>query len=275
MQREKNYAEFDFGDLVTERGGGAVKWVLGIALLCGAGALIVSSYVQNARTGKDMFALIAIGFILIAPGIFIVQLARMRTAFYLRGVVVRRGGKVLKWMPYDACDEFAFGIERQYYNGFYAGTAISLQLKGEGWPTIAWTGRHKEKPQGMAFTVFGKQFKGEDELDLIKELILDQVVAKWNEKIEAGEKILWKNLEFGTGGITPQRGAKKGIFIPYDQIVIWRLSPVIFELRVDGEKAAFSTLIATDSNFLVALDTLSRFGGRAEQGHELRSSFGA
>jgi hypothetical protein len=252
--------ELEFGDLITTRGGGEVKWTLAGLFLAIFGLILLFAVpeVIRGRQGGWIAIGFAVGFG--AIGIWCLQLARVKTEFYLHGVIVKRGGRVLRSMPYAVCERFTFGSTRHYYNGFYAGTLVDLRMKAKGWPTIAWNGRHKEKPKGLAVTFLGKEFKGDDELDMIKFVIADHVVEKWMRRLDSGEAIVWNNLQLGFEGITPLKGKRKGTLFEHDRIEL-SVGSGLVDVKIRGEKWPLAKVSMADEDFWVWMGVWQRVSG--------------
>lgn len=258
--------ELDFGDLITTRGGGEVKWVLAVLLMLFGGFLLIGSVpevIREARFGRyGMLPVPFVGAAICGLSVWVLQLARIKTEFYVQGVIVKRGGNVLRSMPYAICEQFRFESTRHYYNGLYTGTIIDLRLRATGWPSIKWNGKHKEKPKGLAITFLGKNFKGEDELDAIKFIIAEHVADKWLAEFDAGRPVLWQTLELSSRGIVPQRGKFKDELIMYQQVVMLPLGAGNFGFSRVGEKKHFAIIAMRDENFWAWMSLLERLGGK-------------
>lgn len=263
--------DFDFGDLITVRGGGAAKWVLAVVLLPVGLVSLAVGVTEVARGRMNMMPLAVIGLSLTALGLIALQYARLKTEFYLHGVIVKRGGKVRRFMPYAACEKFTYGTTRHYYNGLYTGTLVDFQMKAEGWKPVRWFGNHKEKPKGWAVTFLGRAFKGEDELDGLKLVIADRMMEKWVKRMKGGEVIEWRNLELREKGITPLRGKWKGRQVAWDQVEVHTDGAGGFAFRSEDEEQEFLHVTVSVENFWVFLSVLEKMSG-AEMRIEVEDS---
>jgi hypothetical protein len=132
-------------------------------------------------------------------------------------------GIPFRTVRYDQAETLEYQVTRNYLNGIYTGTNVDicitpLPIAGKRGKRIACNLKHREKPDGvLSRTFLSKNFKGEDELDAIKNIIALAIAQRWLARGEFREA--WCNhllltprgLEFGAG-------PKKGTVIPFAKI---------------------------------------------------------
>lgn len=212
-----------YGELISERRSGVTPYILaalcvGFAGLCGW--LIAIHFIEQSQRGKPIetpFVVVIAGMVLIslAVGGVLVHGAKKVVRFFERGAAMYQGKKQTAAAAYSDVDSIMFNVTRQYINGVYAGTAVAIKLTAGG-TKISWSGRHKEKPKGLAIVSLGKKFEGEDELDAIKLVIADHVADRWESTLLDGGEIKWCGMTLTADGLI----IKKNPPVPLENIAI-------------------------------------------------------
>ena len=276
----------EFGELLTERGTSWIYWIL-VLVLC-ALTLVAAAVVfgglrlrffppqpivsprpggvapGSAAPSSDWLPMVGYGLLFTAlfGGLTYLLIRQLFTKarFYETGVRLVTLGKPRRSMAYADCERFWFHTVRQYVNGIYAGTTVTITLKAKGRRTVKWSGRHKEKPKGFAFTILGKrEFKGEDELDVVKLIIADAMADRWIDRLTAGTPVDWNGrLELSAVTATPRRGKRKGQAIAYADIDRFSVKDGTLHLFHTGDEKPFITVACGDTNFYPGMRVLER-----------------
>lgn len=274
-------ADPEFGALLTSRRASGVLWivVLVAAAFTGGSLLLAGVGLQswlatsggpplNPRLPKPppsadwIVVLAGLGL----AGLFgvltslVVREALTVTRFFELGVRTVSRGKVRRSMAYSDCERFTFHAVRQYYHGVYAGTALTVTLKAKGLRTIKWYGRHKEKPKGLSITILGKgEFKGEDELDLVKIVIADAVADRWIEELAGGGRRAWcKGLDLGAEDAVILAGKRRGQRATYGAIDRFLFEKGRLHLFHQSDEKSFVGLAMGSENFWPGMRVLER-----------------
>lgn len=275
----------EFGRLITERKASFGHWVFllfFVALTIGSLLMLVLGIQKRffpAASGvptkpgvahipsppsDDWVPLVIFGSIMsFVFGLIVITLigsVRTRTRFHEHGVQIVRFGKHVRAMAYADCERLLYSITRQYLNGIYVGTALRIRFKAKGKPTIRWDGAHKEKPKGLSFTVFGKgEFKGEDELDIVKLVAADAMADRWIDRLSAGEKIDWLGqLELAADSLTILRGKRKKQTIPYSDLDRFAVEAGWMKLFHRGDERSCVSLPISAENFWPGMRVMER-----------------
>ncbi len=146
-----------------------------------------------------------------------------RYHFYERGVTRSILGRVVLAVEYERVAGLWYTVTRRYTNGIYVGTDVELVVEpitvgGKKAKKLSYRGQHKEKPDGLLSRTFlAKNFRGEDELDAIKNVIAGAMVERW---LRSGE---FREDWTGAAVLTPRgveivSGQRKGIVVPYSGV---------------------------------------------------------
>lgn len=256
--------EPDFGKLIAERGQSKVYFLMtvlvagiGAALLLGAMSLLIRGYPRDRKQGITML-LLSPAFL--AAGFFMYRHYRTKFEFREFGAIARRYGAIVRSIAYAECERLLYSVTRQYVNGIYAGTTVTLGLKAQGRPTVSWSGAHKQKPVGLSYTILGKgEFKGEDELDVVKLVIADAMADKWIDRLAAGEKINWLGqLELAADTVTILRGKRKKQTVAYADLDRFSLKDGWMHLFHQGDERSCVTLSMNGENFWPGMRVMER-----------------
>lgn len=191
---------------------------------------------------------------------YVARQLRTKNRYYELGVRVIVGTRTVRQMAYAECERFWYRTVRQYVHGIYTGTTATITMKANGMPTVRWAGRHKEKPKGLSFTVFGKgEFKGEDELDVVKLVIADAMADEWVDRMNDGESVKWcKQAEFGATEVKILKGKRKGQSLSYTDLDRFSANRGYMHLFARGDEKACLTLGMNDENFWVGMRVMER-----------------
>lgn len=271
----------EFGALLTSRRASGVLWILvlvaaaftggslflaGLGLqswLASSGGPPLNPRLPKPPPSADWIVVLAgLGL----AGLFgvltslVVREAITVTKFFELGVRTVSRGRARRSMAYSDCERFTFHAVRQYYHGVYAGTALTVTLKAKGRRTIKWYGRHKEKPKGLSITILGKgEFKGEDELDLVKIVIADAVADRWIEELTRGGRRAWgKALDLGAEDAVILAGKRRGQRAPYRAIDRFLFQKGRLHLFHQGDDKSCVALAMGSENFWPGMRVLER-----------------
>lgn len=250
----------DLGSKITTRGRSMfermVVWlILGLIASAAGYALVLSGY--TAVTDSRMLLSALIGFTISAGIVYACWLGFTLTFreidFHERGLLERTWSK-RRVFRYEDLVGLTYSLTRQYINGIYAGTALVLHVAASDGRKLKYTGRHKEKPKGLAMTVFGRKFEGEDELDVVKDVISAYVARRLAADI-AQKPIVWGGAVAISGeGVTPRGGKHKGQLVAWSRIVDVGAQAGAFHLFAQGDKRSFATMMMAAPNFYPGLN---------------------
>lgn len=204
----------DFGDLLTTRADSVVQRVFTaiLAIVCTFAAfmflMVALSPSSTSPPGSPPFgigarivcfvfgALLAFGAKKAASSLLSVY------RFYEHGATRSILGRVVQAVEYARAESLCYHVTRHYTNGVYTGTNVRMDITprtigGAKAKALVFYGKHREKPDGvLSRTFIQKNFKGEDELDAIKNLISAAMVQSW---LAQGEfKVAWGSYGFLT-----------------------------------------------------------------------------
>lgn len=249
----------DFGALIAARRGTPVAWALVFLAVVIAGLLAWAALSLNTPRDRQtaiVFALAAAGLAGLSVWLFL----RLLRTFEFReaGLVVRRRGTILQTMRYDACVRFRYELTRQYVNGIYAGTTLVVTLRDAEKRRIRWNGTHREKAKGFSFFSMGKNFQGEDELDVVKLIIADTIADRWVDRLLTGESITWGAMSLTQTHAIPKKGKYKHQSIPHAEIDRFAADQGWLHLFRVGEEKAFFTMQMNAENFWPGMRVMER-----------------
>lgn len=266
-----------FGQLITVRRAAAIypvgAVILGLlvffpTLVTVAG---ISDLIANQRYGHPLNhhgaltttivgLTLALGLGGLAVYMFCIAVARYR--FYERGAVVARFGRERCAVRYAELERMRFAVTRRYYNGAYAGTTLDIHLRDHARRNFVFHGRHKEKPKG--FSLVSRNFKGEDELDVVRMIIAEAMAERWVERLLAGETIGWRGTHLTSAGVVPKRGPLRGECISYSAIGTTPPQRGRMQLVRNGGSKGFLSVELNADNAWPGLAVIQRFQEAAE-----------
>lgn len=260
----------EFGDLMVKCGAGTPQWIYTF-LLFGLSALIMAPAVPEVIKGnRSAWFAVGVSCILGCLGWITLLSARVKTEFCRYGVIVKRGRKVLQFMPYSECERFSFVATRDYWQGQYVCTIVELRLESATHASIRWFGRHKET-RDLTVAISGRHYEVVDQFDALKHVVTEQIVQRWNESIDSGQSIIWKHLELTPRGITPLREFGNGLCVPYEQIDVCPARAGLLEFRPKGRRFSIcangiskplAVARTSEMNFWVFLRLLQQMSGK-------------
>lgn len=256
----------EHGELLATRRKGTPDWVvysiLALLLLLPLIGLMVAAFAPP-YSGFNALAwwsrpLFLLGGLLVAWFIYLIYAnLSVVVRFHERGVTLRRFGRTLVEMSYESISRFSCATTRQYYNGIYVGTSLTIMMKSPGRKTITFSGRHKEKSAGLGFTMFHKAFKGEDEIDTIKVIIARAMVGGMLGAADAFSLDWAGTGVFTPAGFTPKRKPLRGTLVPFAQFERVSADKGFFHCWRPSEKKPFVSVPINGENFYPGLELLA------------------
>lgn len=253
------------GALITTRGMSAVGRVFTILILAlvmlGCAGVTIASIVA-ATQGAPGALIVGV----VAAGLFVLCILGIRgmfrtVGFHEAGVVETLLGR-RREMLYADVARMSYAVTRQYYNGVYTGTTLSIGLRTADGRKLGYAGRYKEKPKGWAMTVFGRKFEASDELDLVRDVIAAHVAGRMTDAILRGEPVEWpSNATISATGITPLRGRRKGQTLPWSQFAGMSMDKGVLHLFAHGDKKPFLDVVAGAWNVFPCMELIGSLAG--------------
>lgn len=261
-----------FGPCITVRGGNPTTQIgFGIAAV---GAFFVGAWLLIAGLSKpnlqfpDDFGRPALGLALVIGSGFLVYGLLRVVEFYREGLVARRLSQVREY-PYAGAKELTYSLTRQYVNGAYAGTVQELRLLCGDDRKFRYTGQHKERLKQRFFSRKPGEFKGEDELDQVRDLISFRVAETLAERIALDGSVEWcDRTRLSSEGVTPGSGKRKGTLILWGDLYGISLDAGYMHFFLPGEKKSFHAISTNGKNFYPGLVLMRAFVPRIEESEE-------
>ena len=249
-----------FGPCIAVRRKGVADWglyliliflvtLLAIGLLLGG--IIVLLF--DGNLGGLIAAPIGLG-LLVLDWLCVLHLLRV-AEFYHEGAVLRILRRRREF-PYPSVTSLTYSLTRQYAHGIYAGTALKLYFTTADGRRFRFTGVHKERPVGASIVgLFGKTFRGEDELDVVRDIIASHVAETLLARLSADGSILWCGRALiTTNGLTPVSGPREGTLVPWSAIGAAITKGGNYALFEHGQNEPFLTLQCKAKNFYPCLE---------------------
>ncbi len=176
--------------------------------------------------------------------------------FYESGVVLRAWRRTSEY-PYADVEWFIYNLVRQYHNGIYAGTSLTLKMKMDDSHTFSYSGTHKEKKKGI---LFKSRFEGEDEMDLVREAIEIHVAERVEQELAQNGQVDWCGCaKLKSDGLVPARGKKKGTLVPWNEMgAMWYKNGQFSISSAAEEKKGFITIPVMGRNFFACQRVFGR-----------------
>lgn len=210
-----------FGPCITVRRKGVadrIIWGILIVLLVLTGIMLLVAGVFSLAKDKSVGAfvlLMAIG-MLVGCWFGIRALAR-RVEFYHHGIVDRVFSRASEY-PFEGAVEFSYNLVRRYYHGIYAGTLVQFRLKVADGRVFRLNTVHKERPVGLSVTIFKKKFKGDDELDVVRDIVSGHVVQTLLQRLRSEVFVPWgKSVGISPDGLTRLRD-RPPVLVPWTDV---------------------------------------------------------
>lgn len=243
----------DFGHHVTTRKPTWLNWTALILplILASFGSGIIEQGVNDPRKGISS---ILIGVLMAVAAVaavwYIIRHMRTRHEFYERGVQVHRGKAFVREMAYADVRKFELATVRQYVNGIYAGTSLRMRIEDANRCVIRFSGSHKEKATFLGGTLLNQRFKGEDELDVVRMMIAEQMLPALSQQLASNGSVVWCNRHvLSATGITPSNGTRKRTLVPYQSIFGFAVQAGLYHVFVEGDKKSFISIPINSENF--------------------------
>lgn len=222
---------------------GAIFCALAIvALLCACAIAIDGDAVTNPLREKVVafFLLMAISAGLAWGGWIIGRRSFERFHYFERGLLATRFSRDTCALAYADTARLFYNVARQYYNGIYIGSVLTICLTDTKGKELSFSGRYKEKPKGFGFTILHKKFEGEDEMDVVKLIIAEAVADRLVERMEREGSVEWAaKVRLSPVGVTPPSGKRKKQEVPYEKIVSVLPKDGFLHLFHEGEERSF------------------------------------
>jgi hypothetical protein len=248
-------APSDFGPHLTtrERTKDQRNMLVGALVAGGVASLILAVYVFTMTVPKPSQAIVGGLTGLFVAALCFGNIRRMfrSVAFYQGGVVDRLFSRVQHFRYADAVG-MNYSLVRQYVNGIYAGTELTLRLIMNDGRVFNLCTRHKERPKGLSVTLIPKKktFEGEDEMDVIKDVIASYIADRLAAELAKGTPVAWcMNLEMTADGLRPLSGKHKGIVVPWRKIAGVSTERGYLHLLAHGADAPFISTPCAGYNF--------------------------
>lgn len=262
-----NFPSHDsLGDLLTTRRKGVVSLLVEIPVgsllvLLGVALLInwIRAIFQPISKPGDIVGLLlmlALGVLLAFIGWRVLRWTLSVFRFYEHGAT----RTILFWtvqsVAYKDAATLRYVVTRNYYNGIYTGTHVDLRMSFPSGKDFRYDGKHKQRPDGLlSHTFIRKNFKGEDELDAIKNIISVTMVQRW---LEAGDfRVNWASGCLLTPkGIEIIGRTELGRVIPYAEIQNIARDEKYLRVYLPIAKPSFVLADSTRENYYPGLELL-------------------
>lgn len=202
----------------------------------------------------------------IAAGFFFLCVLGVRGVF--RTVTFHEGGVVetvlgrRREVLYQDITRMSYAITRQYVNGVYAGTTLSMGLRTADGGKMNYSGRYKEKPKGWAMTVFGRTFEGSDELDVVRDVVAAYIAARMTDAIARREAVEWPGCAVITAdALTPLRGRRKGQPLAWNQFAGMSIEKGVLHLFAHGDTKSFLDVVVGAWNVFPCMELIGSLAG--------------
>lgn len=181
--------------------------------------------------------------------------------FYESGVVKRAWRRTSEY-GYEQVEWFTYNLVRQYHNGVYAGTALSLTMKMDDGRTFSYRGTHKERKKGF---IFKPRFEGDDEMDIVREAIEIHVAARIeNEIIQNGETDWCGRAMLTPKGLIPRKGRKSANLVAWNEMgALWFKNGELAITTASEQKKPFVKIPTKGRNYYPCQRLFDRFAKKA------------
>jgi hypothetical protein len=144
--------------------------------------------------------------------------------------VARTTRKGVTKLQYRDVGTFTYSGVRQYVNGAYTGTTVTLRFEP----------LDEEKGEPLVYSATFKN--ADDELENLRQFISQVVAGHMLRRLQAGQVVRWtKNLVFRPDGLEVAkvgwfRGKGESNVIPYGQITAYDVTEGVFRLAFGGQR---------------------------------------
>lgn len=242
-----------FGEFLTSRGHGVrgrVGAVMAALFMGGFGVAMVAAGVVNAKASPWMLvAGPVMGLLFVYAGVVIVIGGFRSWDFYERGLV-REGPRHRLELPYLDVRWMQYQSVRQYHNGAYAGTQLTMKLGLANGSKLVVNFRHKERAKGF----FRRRFEGQDEMEQVRDAVALCVAADLRLLLDAGKEIEWGGWSALTqSGIKVTRGKRRGTQFAWPSLrEFWTKNNRLW-IAAQGEPKSFVGIPISARNFYPGL----------------------
>jgi len=205
----------------------------------------------------------ALGAVLTA---YYARVALTKAVFRTQSAELVMLGRVRRRMPYADCERFTYRRHRTYCRGVWIGTYFSVRLAAKGRKAITLSGLHGEWPTLFGVTSLKKEFRGNDEIDLLPSHVGGIIADAWEERLAAGEQIRWlEGFTLTDRGVIPRSGPLKGECVRYHRVTLHAESVEIYGLVIEGERPMARDIATGSPNFWPGAIVIERRGGTADE----------
>jgi len=213
-------------------------WILGIVCCLPAiGGCLAAIQEPELWVMGAIFSLAAASIISVA-----FSLGRSRFRCQQFGVHHKGIFTAARQLRYEEIDEFTYMAIRQYHNGIYIGTSLTITLKPPA-------GSDKKR---IRYFTGAKQ--ADSALEQLRDYVASAVGAKLLERIDQGEHVPWaksatltpEGIEYRPGGFVAR---KDPIFIPFAQVQRFDMQEGTFYLWQHGNAKSAMQLSCQAPNF--------------------------
>jgi hypothetical protein len=140
-----------------------------------------------------------------------------------------------------------------------------LKLSMSDGRMMTMTTKHKEQPKGLSVTLLAKKktFEGEDEMDVIKDVIASHIAERLGAELAKGGPVGWcMNLRLNTQGVMPLKmfsDKAKGAMVTWREISGVKFERGAFFLFANGEEKPFAWTPCAGYNFYPCLQLFQTF----------------
>lgn len=252
------------GAFITTRKKGLIDKIVYLTLIAIAtlGALLaLVAAVGQVTEGNVLNALIVAA---VAAGVlalcFLGFRALFRTvSFHEYGALEQRFSRRRTFMYADA-EGMRFGVTRQYVNGIYAGTSLSLKIVMTDGRKLTFGGRYKEKPKGFSWSIFGRTFEGQDEIDVVRDVIAANIAKRMMSRVQSEGSVAWMSgVQISLEGLTSRGGRRKNQLVSWREIAGFRIESGFAHIFAAGDTKSFITLHCGGHNFFPGWQLVASF----------------
>jgi hypothetical protein len=181
--------------------------------------------------------------------------------FHHNGAVERCFGKRREFR-YDRADALSYTLTRQYLHGIYVGTSLSFRLATVDRRVLRLSTRYKEQAKGLSIIGLGRKFVGEDEMDVIRDLIAAHIANRMTANMQPSGYVDWGRARLSTEGLTPLRGKHKHELIPWSRLRMTANNGFL-SLFASEQRRPFLTVPCGGHNFYPAMQLIASLAASA------------
>jgi hypothetical protein len=184
--------------------------------------------------------------------------------FHQEGVVERCLG-ARREFRYDHVASLKYSLTRHYVHGLYCGTVLVMQLRMLDGRKLNLETRHKEHAKGLAIIGLGRSFTGEDEMDVIRDLISAHIATRLAGELTASGRLNWNGVATVTPeGITPRSGPRRRKLLAWSQFALDARDGYL-SFYVPDRKRSVLTIPASGANCYPMLEVMQTLASSAAE----------